>query len=61
MEGFRGRKDSNQVLPAETVLKAVVISRPTFQGISRAESGAPGKLLDVTLSSGFLIFRMEII
>lgn len=59
MEGFRGRNDGNQVLP--TVLKAVVISRPTFQGISRAESGAPGKLLDVTLSSGSLIFRMEII
>lgn len=32
-----------------------------FQGFSRAESGAPGKILDITLSSGFLIFRMEII
>lgn len=48
-------------LPQKTVLKAVVISRQTFQCISRAESGAPGKLLDVTLSSGFLVFRMEII
>lgn len=53
------RQPPGNSLPWKAVLKAVV-NRATFQRISRSESGAAGKFLDVSMASGVLIFRMEI-